>query len=87
MVMTLLQVVQRKTSSEDRMVMTPLMVEQGMILLMVEMGMIPLKVGTEMTLSKPVPGTIKSMVKPVMISLFKMDQEAKPMMVDLEQIP
>ena len=40
-----------------------------------------------MILLKPVPGTIKSMVKPGMILLFKMGQEAKPMMVDLEQIP
>ena len=76
--MILLQVVQRKTSSEDRMVMIPSMEVMGMILFTEAMGMI---------LSKPVPGTIKSMVKPGMISLSKMGQEAKPMMVDLEQIP
>ena len=40
-----------------------------------------------MILLKPVPGTIKSMVKLGMILLSKMDQEAKPMMVVLEQIP
>ena len=58
-----------------------------MILFTEAMGMIPLKVGTEMILLKQELVTIKSMVKPGMISLSKMGQEAKPMMVDLEQIP